>query len=265
MCYYNSVNIKMIDAVTLAGSSCPLPDSTLIHQPLQSGFDHKLSPVIKKEEGSSRFSVTAMEWGFLPPYIKNRAAADRFRKGYKDETGLFHPPVITLNAVGEELLLPRKIYREAALDRRCLILSSGFFEWRHQAGVNKKTGAPLKTILKYPYYIHLKNRDYFFMAGIWQSWLDSQTGEYTETFAIITTAANPLMEKIHNSKKRMPCILDEEKAAEWLLGRPDESRITALACSQYPQEQMEAYTIAKNFRESDDPTMPYQYAELSEL
>ena len=265
MCYYISVNIKSSSSVTLDGISCSLPVSSLIHQPLQSGFDHKLAPILKKNAEGKDFAVSPMEWGFLPSYLKTREAATRFRKGYKDDKGVFHPPIITLNAVGEELLLPRKIFRQSALERRCLILCTGFYEWRHHAGTHKKTGAPLKTVLKYPYFIHLKNREYFFMAGIWQPWYDTETGEYAETFAIITTAANPLMEKIHNSKKRMPCILDDKNAAEWLLGHPDEPRITELACSQYPQEQMDAYTIAKDFRESNEPTAPYVYNELPGL
>jgi len=45
------------------------------------------------------------------------------------------------------------------------------------------------------------------MAGIWQLWKDTETGEYVETFSIVTTSANKLMEQIHNSTKRMPTIL----------------------------------------------------------
>jgi putative SOS response-associated peptidase YedK len=44
------------------------------------------------------------------------------------------------------------------------------------------------------------------MAGIWQPWTDKATGEYVETFSIVTTKANKLMEQVHNSKTRMPTI-----------------------------------------------------------
>lgn len=265
MCYYNAIDIKKTDTITVGGISYPLTDDKRLHQPMQSGFDHGLWPVLKKADDKTDFSLSFMEWGFLPGYLKTRGEADKFRKGYKDESGTFHPPVITLNAVCEELLLPRKIYRKAALERRCLVLSSGFYEWRHHFGVNKRTGAPLKTATKYPYYIHLKSRDCFFMAGIWQPWEDTETGEYTETFSIITTAANPLMSQVHNNKKRMPCILNDTLAAEWLLGNPAESRITEIACSMYPDADMAAYTIAKDFRESVEPAAPVVYSELPEL
>jgi putative SOS response-associated peptidase YedK len=265
MCYYNSVNITKASSVTLEGITRPLPAGPLLQQPMISGFDHGLCPVLKKIPEQKDFSLAAMEWGFLPSYLKTRMEADRFRKGYKDEKGEFHTPINTLNAIGEEVLLPRKIYRKAALERRCLVLSSGFYEWRHHFGINKRTGAPLKTAGKYPYYIHCKDREFFFMAGIWQPWQDIETGEYAETFSIITTAANPLLAKVHNSKKRMPCILDEVRAAEWLLGQPDEARITELAGYQLPDINLNAYTIAKDFRESDDPMAPYDYAELPGL
>jgi putative SOS response-associated peptidase YedK len=63
-----------------------------------------------------------------------------------------------------------KMYREAALKMRCLVLSSGFFEWRHVFPANKRTGLPVKTTIKYPYHISIPGRPYFYMAGIWQPW-----------------------------------------------------------------------------------------------
>ena len=67
----------------------------------------------------------------------------------------------------------------------------------------QKTGKPLKTAVKYPYHIGLKDKEYFYIAGIWQPWKDVETGEYVETFSVVTTAANKIMEQIHNSKKRV--------------------------------------------------------------
>jgi hypothetical protein len=63
-----------------------------------------------------------MEWGFIPSYLKSREDVAKMRNGYKDATGKYRPPVIMLNAVCEELLAPGKIYREAGLKRRCLVL-----------------------------------------------------------------------------------------------------------------------------------------------
>jgi hypothetical protein len=43
-------------------------------------------------------------------------------------------------------------------------------------------------------YISLKDKSYFYMAGIWQPWTYKVAGEYVETFSIVTTKANKLME-----------------------------------------------------------------------
>ncbi len=48
-----------------------------------------------------------------------------------------------------------------------------------------------------------------------------------ETFSIITTAANPMISIIHNSKMRMPLIIAEANQAEWLT-TADEARIKEL-------------------------------------
>jgi putative SOS response-associated peptidase YedK len=63
---------------------------------------------------------------------------------------------------------------------------------------------------KVPYYIRLKDDIAMPMAGVYDSWIDIDTGEILKTFSIITTAANSLMERIHNTKKRMPVILKGE-------------------------------------------------------
>ena len=100
------------------------------------------------------------------------------------------------------------------------------------------------------------------MAGIWQPWKDTETGEYVETFSIVTTAANKLMEQIHNSKKRMPTILTEDLAWEWIFDDLDEERITEIARYQFPAEQMEACTISKDFRSALAPKELVVYGDL---
>ncbi|MEO6838729.1 MAG: SOS response-associated peptidase family protein, partial [Ginsengibacter sp.] len=94
---------------------------------------------------------------------------------------------------------------------------------------------------------------------------DKETGETIDTCAIVTTKANPLMEQIHNSKKRMPVILSQELAGEWITDGLTEERITELATNQYPAEEMEAYTIQKDFRSALDPGEAFQYEELEQL
>lgn len=265
MCYYNGQKVARAEYIRLKQLEKAVAGYDFLGRELQVGFDYGLNAVLRPIEGREDFDIVQMEWGFIPFYLKNRDDVHRMRHGYKDASGKFHPPITTLNAVSEELLAPGKIYREAALKRRCLVLSSGFYEWRHVYPLNKRTGLPLKTANKYPYHVTVKDREYFFIAGIWQPWTDKLTGEHVESFAIITTAANKLMEQVHNSKKRMPTILTDELAYEWIFGDLDEKRITEIARFQFPAEEMQACPIAKDFRDSLAPATPFQYEELPAL
>ncbi len=262
MCYYNAIKIKANDIIHLKGID-KKPFQVDLFKDVQSGFEYPQWPVIVPAKDCS-WEIKMMEWGFIPPYMRNREAAIKMREGYKTEDGKFKPPLIMLNTIGEEILLTKKIFRNAALERRCLVLSSGFYEWRHVHPMGKN-GKTLKTAVKYPYHIKLKNSAHFFMAGIWQSWTDKDSGEMVDSFAIITTAANSLMEKIHNTKKRMPVILPEPLAAEWLSDGLEENRIQEIASYQMDANDMEAYTIAKNFRESINPMESFNYAVLEEI
>ncbi len=265
MCYYNGQKVTRVEYIRLKQLEKAIANYDFLQKDLQIGFDYGLNAVLKRQPDIEDFDIVQMEWGFIPANIRTRDDLKRMREGYKDYNGQFRPPIITLNAVSEELLFPNKTYRDAGLNRRCLVLSSGFFEWRHVYPVNKKTGQPLKTATKYPYHITLKEKQYFYMAGVWQPWTDNLTGEYVESFAVVTTVANKLMEQVHNSKKRMPTILTEDLAYEWLFGDLTEERISEIAKFQIPADEMEVCTIAKDFRESIEPAKEFVYADMPPL
>ena len=84
--------------------------------------------------------------------------------------------------------------------RRCIILASGFYEWRRQ-GAGKQ-----------PYFVHPAADELFAFAGIWDHWQGKQ-GQVLESAAILTTVANGLMQPIHD---RMPVILEKEEVAAWI-------------------------------------------------
>ncbi len=265
MCYYNGQKVTRSEFIRLKQLQKVLAKYDFLNNDLVIGFDYGLNAVLKPVEGKEDVDIVQMEWGFIPHYINNREELQHFRMGgINHRTGKYDVPIITLNAIGEELF-QKPTYKKAAAERRCLVLSSGFYEWRHVYPLNKKTGQPLKTAVKYPYYISLPGKEYFYMAGIWTPWTDKTTGEYVESFAILTTRANELMEQVHNSKKRMPVILNEDLAYEWLFGQPDEQRITAIAATQYPPEEMKAYPIAKNFITAPQHQAAFEYPELPGL
>ena len=102
------------------------------------------------------------------------------------------------------------------------------------------------------------------MAGIYQPWVDIESGETMDTFSIVTTKANGLMEMIHNKKKRMPTILNEEQTNAWLDPNSNESTIMELASHQMDENLMDAYTLKKSFKNELNPKESFFYTELNE-
>lgn len=271
MCYYNGQRVSREEFIRLMALEKAVMNYDFLDQEIHEGFNYGQIAVLRPTEDKCNFDIVQMEWGFIPSYIKNREKVHQMRFGYKDASGKWHQAYTTLNAKGEELLLKdentgkEKMFRKAALERRCLILSSEFYEWRHIYPKNKRTGLPLKTAIKYPYHIGLKDKAYFFIAAIWQNWTDKDTGETVDTVALVTTDANSLMRQIHNSKNRMPTILPDELAWEWMMEDLTEERITELATYQISPMEMEAYTIEKDFKTTRTPTKAFVYDEVPEL
>jgi putative SOS response-associated peptidase YedK len=138
----------------------------------------------------------------------------------------------TFNA-RSETVRTKPAFRLSIKSKRCLVPVDGFFEWRD---FEKK---------KYPYFIRLKGQSPFALAGIWDSWKDQATGEVVETFSILTTQANPMMEKIHNTKKRMPVILRKEDEQRYLDPGATSEEIDSML-NPYDENLMEAYTVSRS-------------------
>ncbi|RYZ25453.1 MAG: hypothetical protein EOP49_44600 [Sphingobacteriales bacterium] len=175
----------------------------------------------------------------------------------------------TLNATAEGLFKNAKgnksMFANAAMERRCLIPVAGYYEWRHLPKLHKKTGEPLKSVDKIPYLIRVKGMDVFYHAGLWQEWADRETGEVFETLAFTTTEANPLAAQIHNSKKRMPTMLNTELSRAWMFDELTEDDITAIAKIQFPAGEMEAWTIDSKFLSLEDPSVKVEYPNCPAL
>ena len=90
-------------------------------------------------------------------------------------------------------------FRAAFRERRCLVPANGFYEWQ-----KTETG-------KQPYYIHPPHGEIWALAGLYESWCDTE-GKETLSFTIITTSANSKLKPIH---ERMPVILNRQDEAEW--------------------------------------------------
>ncbi len=269
MCYHISFEVKLEsildyfpDLIVDSQLEVEFPSAAYVN-----GFDHGMRPVMLTGRKDGKRHLARMMWGFLPNGIINFEEAKKFWNGYKDENGKWNKGFITLNAVGEELF-EKKLYNDAALNRRCVIFGDGIYEWHHFFPIGKR-GQRLKTAVTFPHHIYLKDNPmpFLMIAGIWNPWkhteVDTETGEIetivTPTYAIVTTKANELMAKIHNSKERMPTILTKELAEEWIKDGLTEERITEIATYQYPSEQMGAHTVPRDFQEIATPKSKYVY------
>ncbi len=261
MCYYNGVRITRTeyDQIKALGEPVAFLSENLV---IYKGFDYGNHPVIRPVAGIHETEHINMQWGFLPSYINTTEKINHFRFGYKDANGKWHNPYITLNATSEQLL--DKMFKDAALHHRCLVPSTGFFEWRHVQVVGK-SGKLLKTPEKYPYYIQMKGRAEFYMAGLWQPITNKDTGETINTFAIVTTEANSLMAQIHNSKKRQPVILPGDLTEAWLYKNLSDQQIMDIANFQASSFDMIARPLHKDFLKRENPLEEVVYNEVQAL
>jgi putative SOS response-associated peptidase YedK len=153
-----------------------------------------------------------MRWGLVPSWAQDPSIGQRM-----------------INARAETLL-EKPSFKQLVPTRRCLVPADGFYEWRREG--NRKV----------PMWIHLKNRVPFVFAGLWDCWLDRDSGSQLHTFTIVTTNANALLRPIHD---RMPVIYDREMGQQWLDGPFSASDTFLIAVLQpLPSELMQAHEVS---------------------
>ena len=153
------------------------------------GFDFQKTPVIIDNQPNM---IVQYNWGLIPSWAK-----DSDIKKY------------TLNAKIETL--NEKPSFKNSINKRCLVIANGFYEWQWLDSKGKS---------KVKYEIGIPDEELFAFAGLYSEWIDVATGEIKNTYTIITTEANTLMSEIHNTKKRMPVILKPQDEQRWLQHAP---------------------------------------------
>jgi putative SOS response-associated peptidase YedK len=150
------------------------------------GFDHPNLQIITNEKPD--IITTSYTWGLLP----NRSKDLEFRKK-------------TLNA-RIETINERVSYKNIT-NNRCLIIATAFYEWRwlDPKGKNKEK-----------YKINNQYEDIFCFAGLYNKGVNPENGERMNTFTMVTTEANAIMQYVHNHKKRMPIMLNRIDESAWL-------------------------------------------------
>lgn len=151
-------------------------------------------------------------WGLIPSWAKDPSIGNKL-----------------INARGETIA-EKPSFRGGFKYKRCLILADGFYEWKTQPGAKTKT----------PYFIHMKDRQPFAFAGLWDEWQSSE-GSSVRTCTIITTEPNELMSSLHN---RMPVILDPKDYDLWLDATPQTPDKLTHLIKSFPTEGMSAHPVS---------------------
>lgn len=218
MCFHNSMSAKAIKLAARYGRKSDIIEiyqDILNEQYHINAFNFPKYPIITASD-----EIQVFNWGLIPFWVKTEEDAEEMRK-------------MTLNARAETIF-EKPSFRESIMRKRCIVPSTGYFEWRHEESK------------KIPYYIYVKNESIFSMAGIYDIWTDKESGRQHATFSIITTATNSLTDYIHNTKHRMPAILSPEDEEQWL--NPELSRENIeYFFKPYSSDEMGAYPIGNDF------------------
>jgi len=179
-----------------------------------------VQPVVRLNRDSGNREFALLRWGLVPFWAKDA------KFGYS-----------TINARAEEAAT-KPAYREALKKRRCLVPADAFYEWQR---IDKKT--------KHPYAFALRSGEPYAFAGLWERWQPKE-GAALETFTILTTDPNELMEPIHN---RMPAILEARDYPRWL-DPGDPARPPVDLLRPFPAEKMVSFAVSDrvgNVRNND--------------
>jgi putative SOS response-associated peptidase YedK len=168
--------------------------------------------------------IEALRWGLIPSWAKDPSIGNKL-----------------INARAETIH-EKPSFRKAFQERRCLILTNGFYEWQRKPGTR---GAAV------PYLFQRKENKPFAFAGLWESWKQPD-GDWLRSCTIITCAANDLVKPIH---ERMPVMLNGQTAWNWLTA-DSRSDLEAMLVP-YNADDMTAYVVSPrvNRPEIDAPDL----------
>lgn len=195
----------------------------------------ELPVVTRRNTGDNQLSL--FRWGLIPSWTRSDEDAAKI-KG------------MTLNARSESIY-EKPAFSESFSKRRCLVPVKGFYEWKHENG--KKT----------PYYIYHPEMPVMSLGALYDRWNIPGGGE-VYSFSIITTSSNTMMSEIHNSKRRMPVIINPDGEEDWLYQGTSPLKLKELMNS-YPDNILHAHTVSPMItnsrinRNNEEITKPYSY------
>lgn len=169
---------------------------------------------IRGKEDRSR-ELVSLHWGLVPFWVKDRADFS-----------------LLINA-RSETVATKPSFRAAFRKRRCLVPADGFYEWPR-----KPKGTPAEG----PYYFHGSDQALLGIAGIWESWVDQESGEMIESCALLTVGANALMGAIHH---RMPVLIERADWEAWLDPEQEEPDSLGSMLAPAPEDRLGVFQVGR--------------------
>jgi putative SOS response-associated peptidase YedK len=113
-----------------------------------------------------------------------------------------------------ESLLEKSSFAPVAAFRRCLVPADGWYEWQTSPTAVDAKGKPRRQ----PFFVQRSDGAPLAMAGLYEFWRDRSLAEddpdaWLTTYTIITTAAEPGLDRIHD---RQPLVLERAAWDDWL-------------------------------------------------
>lgn len=178
------------------------------------------------EPGEAVRQLRHLTWGLVPSWSRDVKAGVRM-----------------INARSETLLTSRA-YASAARSRRCLVPARGWYEWQASPVATDAKGKPRKQ----PFFISDPEEPIIAFAGLYEFWRDRTVADSADpmawlaTFTIITTDADPGLDRIHD---RQPLVLEPADWSTWLdPALTDESDIADLLAFSRPG-RFTAYPVSR--------------------
>lgn len=153
--------------------------------------------VIVDRDGEAR--AERMRWGLLPAWARDA------KVGYST----FNARIETADT--------KPAFRAAWKTRRCLVVATGYYEWREEDG------------LKQPYWIH-PHGGLMLFGGLWER-NAHVAAEPVDSFSILTCPAEGPIEQLH---ARMPLSLQPTVLHDWLMDSPAHAGAIATAAPPVP-------------------------------
>lgn len=175
----------MIDRYSITASAAQISERFSVDVPEFYNVHYNASPtrLLPVITSATPEGVSLFYWGTAPGWAKNKKLSEKF-----------------INLKTEDFA-ERPILKKALRTHRCIIPADGFYGWKK---VGKKTSIPYRFVFK--------SGDIFSFPALWEEFEDTE-GNEIQTFTIITTPADSLVNTIH---ERMPVILDKPSEKVWL-------------------------------------------------